>query len=171
VRSFGGGLGEDGEDVQVIWWPEDAESRGAGPTMTPCLLLVAADADPPAELGPLEDWLRLPLDPAELARRRDALLRRSAIGWPLTLDEDGLVRRGTDWVALPTRELALFRSLLENIGRVVSRAELLRSARSHGVAIDPRLLARPVQRLRERLRPLGLEIQTIRGAGYLLHTT
>jgi len=156
------------DDVRIVWWPEEEDLRSVGPSTTPRLLLVAPDAEPPDKLGPMEDWVRLPLDPVEFAHRRDALLRREAARPPVTVDDDGLVRRGTAWVALSSLELALFRSLFENAGRVVSRAELRTLAQSLSVATDPRLPTRYVSRLRDRVRPLGVEIHPVRRVGYML---
>jgi DNA-binding response OmpR family regulator len=166
-----GPQGSIDDDVQVLWWPEEAGVRDAMWVGTPCLLLVATDAEPPSELRDLEDWLRLPLDPTELGQRQDALRSRAAGGRALSVDDDGLVRRGKRWIALSPSELALFRPLFASIGRVVARADLLASARTQGVAMDARWLARPMRGLRERLRELGLEVHTVRGVGYLLDMT
>jgi Transcriptional regulatory protein, C terminal len=155
------------DDIQLVWWPDQAELRTAGPT-TARLLLVAPDADPPARLGFLEDWMRLPLEPAEFATRRAELLRRMGEAQPLTLDEDGLVRRGRSWVALSPLEVALFRPLLEHRGRVAARSELLASARAHTTATDPSFLDTYIRRLRDRLGPLGVSIRTVRGVGHML---
>lgn len=159
------------DEVQLVWWPEEADVREAMWAGTPCLLLVAPDAEPPSELRELEDWLRLPLDPTELAERQEALRHRAARGSPLSVDDAGLVHRGRRWIALPPAELALFRPLFASIGRVVARADLLASARAQGVIVDARWLARPMRRLRERLHELGLEVHTVRGVGYLLDMT
>jgi Transcriptional regulatory protein, C terminal len=156
------------DDIQLVWWPEQAELRKAGPPTTARLLLVASEAEPPGRLGFLEDWMRLPLDPAEFATRRAELLRRMGEAQPLTLDEDGLVRRGRSWVALSPLEVALFRPLLENRGRVVARSDLLTSARDHSTATDPSFLDTYIRRLRDRVGPLGATIRTVRGVGHLL---
>jgi DNA-binding response OmpR family regulator len=156
------------DDIQLVWWPEQAELRTAEPTTTARLLLVAPDAEPPVRLGFLEDWMRLPLDPAEFASRHSELLRRMGEARPLTLDEDGLVRRGRSWVALSPLEVALFRPLLEHRGRVVARSVLLASAREHTTATDPSFLDTYIRRLRDRLGPLGAAIRTVRGVGHML---
>jgi hypothetical protein len=158
----------DIDDIQLVWWPEQAELRKTGPPTTARLLLVAPDADPPSRLGFLEDWMRLPLDPSEFAARRAELLRRMGEAQPLTLDDDGLVRRGRSWVALSALEEALFRPLLEHRGRVVARSELLESAREHTTATDPSFLDTYIRRLRDRLGPLGAAIRTVRGVGHML---
>ena len=164
-RDLTGLIGSD--DVQLVWWPEQAELRTAAPP-TARLLLVAPDAEPPARLGFLEDWMRLPLNPSEFATRRAELLRRMGEARPLRLDEDGLVRRGRSWVALSPLEVALFRPLLDHRGRVVARSELLASARQHTTATDPSFLDTYIRRLRDRLGPLGATIRTVRGVGHML---
>lgn len=156
------------DDIQLVWWPDQAELRRSGPQTTARLLLVAPDAEPPARLSFLEDWMRLPLDPAEFATRRAELLRRMGEAQPLTLDDDGLVRRGRSWVALSPLEVALFRPLLADRGRVVARPALLASAREHTTATDPGFLDTYIRRLRDRLEPLGVAIRTVRGVGHML---
>jgi len=156
------------DDIQLVWWPEEAELRTTEPTTTARLLLVAPDAEPPDCLGFLEDWLRLPLDASELAARRAELVRRMGDAQPLTLDDDGLARRGRSWVALSPLEVALFRPLLEHRGRVVVRSELLASARDHTTATDARFVDTYIRRLRDRLGPLGAAIRTVRGIGHML---
>lgn len=160
-------VGREDVDVQLVWWPDQADLRAA-PATTARLLLVAADADPPAHLGFLEDWMRLPLDAAEFATRRAELVRRVAIARPVTLDDEGLVHRGQAWVALSPLEAALFRPLFENHGQVVTRATLLTAARPHTTASDPGFLDTYVRRLRARLGPLGVAIHTVRGVGHVL---
>lgn len=44
----------------------------------PCLLVVAEGEPPPFDCGPLEDWLREPIVPAELALRWRTLAERHA---------------------------------------------------------------------------------------------
>jgi hypothetical protein len=156
------------DDIQLVWWPEQAELRATSPPATARLLLVAPGADPPARLSFLEDWMRLPLDPTELATRRAELLRRMGEARPLTLDDDGLVRRGRSWVAQSPLEVALLRPLLAHRGRVVARSELLASSRDHTTATDPSFLDTYIRRLRDRLGPLGAAIRTVRGVGHVL---
>jgi DNA-binding response OmpR family regulator len=168
MRAQIGSTRTDVEDIQLVWWPEQAELRAAGPPTTARLLLVAPDAKPPRRLGFLEDWMRLPLDPAELATRRTELLRRLGEAQPLTLDDDGLAHRGRAWVALSPLEAALFRPLIEGRGRVVTRPELIAAARGRTTASDPSFLDTYVRRLRERVGPLGATIRTVRGVGHVL---
>jgi two-component system OmpR family response regulator len=157
-----------GDDVQLIWWPDEAEMRSSGPPSEPRLLLVAPEAEPPPRLGFLEDWLRLPRDASEFATRRAELLRRQAVVRPLTLDDDGLVHRGAAWVALSPLEVALIRPLIENPDRVVTRAELLAAARPHTTATTSSSLDTSIRRLRRRLRPLDVAIHSVRGVGHVL---
>jgi DNA-binding winged helix-turn-helix (wHTH) protein len=162
-----GAASPTGDDVQLIWWPDEADLRSWPPT-APRLLLVAPDAEPPPRLGFLEDWLRLPLDASEFVTRRAELLRRQAVVRPLTLDDDGLVHRGAAWVALSPLEVALVRPLLDNPDRVVTRAELLAAARPHTRVTSSSALDTSIRRLRTRLRPLDVAIHSVRGVGHVL---
>lgn len=85
----------------------------------------------------------------------------------LRLDEDGLLWRGLDWVALAPLELRLAACLLENTHRVVGRSELDAAAWPDG-SPGPRALDARLQRLRVRIAALGLEIVSVRQRGFLL---
>ncbi|NNE75069.1 MAG: helix-turn-helix domain-containing protein, partial [Acidimicrobiales bacterium] len=84
-----------------------------------------------------------------------------------SLDEDGVLRFGGDWVSLPPVEGRLTTALLENWGAVVSRDTLSRAGWPQGApgrnALDVHVL-----RLRRRIQAVGLVIKTVRNRGYLL---
>jgi DNA-binding response OmpR family regulator len=83
------------------------------------------------------------------------------------LDEFGVLRVGTRWVALSPVEEAVTRPLLEALGRPVGRSALIAAA---WPARDrsPRTLDATVHRIRQRVAPLGLLIHTVRGRGFVL---
>jgi DNA-binding winged helix-turn-helix (wHTH) protein len=83
------------------------------------------------------------------------------------LDPDGLLRRGSRWVALSPHEEEVLRLLLSRWGRMVPRASLVDAVWPDGSTSD-RALNTLVGRLRRRLEPLGLTIETIRARGFLL---
>ena len=66
----GDGLTSAPPDPELIAWPADelqrVERRRLG---LPTILVLDAAHDPPREWGDLEDWVRLPIDPDELAAR------------------------------------------------------------------------------------------------------
>jgi hypothetical protein len=65
------------ELVPMIALDEWEQRRHRARRGRPTLLVVPADAPPPRDWGELEDWVRLPLDPLEVADRRRVLLARS----------------------------------------------------------------------------------------------
>jgi DNA-binding response OmpR family regulator len=83
------------------------------------------------------------------------------------LDPDGLLRRGSRWVALSPHEEEVLRLLLSRWGRMVPRASLAAAVGPAGATSD-RALNTLVGRLRKRLEPLDLTIETIRARGLLL---
>ena len=83
------------------------------------------------------------------------------------LDDFGVLRFGSAWVALPPLEARLTETLLERMGTVTSRELLVRAGWPSGApgrnALDVHVL-----RLRRRLTPVGLAIRTVRSRGYLM---
>src|ERR1700726_3586868 len=96
-------------DVVLVRWPDESERpetlRAAGP---PRLLLVPAGAAPPVTVDPLEDWVRLPADQAEIRTRLATLSSRATTDRPTpAVDTDGLLHYRDRWVALSPVEQAL----------------------------------------------------------------
>ena len=124
---------------------------------------------PPDPIDCLEDWLRLPASDDEVQARTEAVRRRSELhgNGPPTLDDQGVLRVGDRWVALPPVEARITAALLERFGGVVGRDALARAGWPDGDpgrnAIDVHML-----RLRRRLAVVGLVIRTVRSRGYLL---
>ena len=157
------------DDVELIRWPEDevalAARRLAGRAT---LLVLRPDQRPPSAWGPLEDWVREPYDAVDLYARRERLRRRlDALAAP-AFDDDGLLHRGRRWVALPELEDRLVRVLLDRLGLPVSRRALVSAIYPDTGEDRHRALDSFVRRARGRLAPLGLEIHTVRGIGYML---
>jgi DNA-binding response OmpR family regulator len=157
-------------DVVLLRWPAEqgrrAELLEAG---RPRLLLLEDGAAPPVPDDDLEDWIRVPAGEGDLRARVEGLRRRSEskVAPAPDLDEDGVLRLGTQWVSLPPVEARLMGALLERYGAVVSRDALARAGWPAGApgrnALDVHML-----RLRRRLGPLALAIRTVRSRGYLL---
>ncbi len=156
-------------EVSVLDWPEQAERADElGRAGHLRLLLVAPDVAAPVDWDLTSDWLRRPADQRDVLARIETLQRRSeATESALRLDEDGLLWRGLDWVALAPLELRLAACLLENTHRVVGRSELDAAAWPDG-SPGPRALDARLQRLRVRIAALGLEIVSVRQRGFLL---
>ncbi len=157
------------DEIAVVRWPGEAPRRDELRRHGRARLLVVADGHlPPPEPDALEDWVRPGTDPVEVYVRKERLRRRQAARAPAVLDGDGLLRRGRAWVALSRRELEVATLLLDRVGTMVGRAELLARVRP-GVAIDEhRVLDTLVRRLNVRIAPLGLHVHTVRAAGFLL---
>lgn len=102
-----------------------------------------------------------------------------AVSWPATLsllearddevwiDEGGLLHRGKRWVALPDVEWRLLGLMVERLGRLVRREDLT-AVGWPGVPTASTALNVRIKRARHRLAPLGLQITTVRGRGYVL---
>src|SRR5438045_3775030 len=122
-------------DVVLLRWPGDTERRAQLiDEGTPRLLLVEDCAEPPHLDDCLEDWIRVPAPDSDLQARMAALTSRSRSHTSAKpdLDSDGVLRLGSDWVALPPVEARLTRALLERFGAVVSRDALARAGWGEG---------------------------------------
>jgi hypothetical protein len=155
--------------VTVLEWPEQSDEVDELARVGHLrLLLVAPGVAPPVDWDLTSDWIRRPADPRDVLARIETMQRRSeAARGALRLDEDGLLWRGLDWVALAPVEIRLMACLLENPNRVVGRPELDAAGWPAG-SPGPRALDTRLQRLRVRIAGLGLEIASVRQRGFLL---
>ncbi len=160
--------------VDLLRWPAQAgRRRGVDGVDQPCVWLLGIGELPP-ELGPLEDWVRVPVDERDLHARVQRLAGRAAghsglVPGAVHVDDDGVLRHGDRLVVIPDIEAAILDRLGRTPEQVVSRAEL-----SHHTWPDehrsPRAIDSRVHTLRSRIAPVGLAIHTIRGRGFLLAT-
>jgi hypothetical protein len=156
-------------EVALVHWPREADLREQLAAIgRPRLLIVDAGDSPPLGFDALEDWIRMPAAAEDLDARCRVLRRRSLARTPIRLDSDGLLHRGRAWVALTPVDLRLFEVLHAKQGQVVSRAGLLRALRPSLSEDDVRALDSSMRRLRQRVRPLGAVVRTVRGVGFLL---
>ncbi|MGH9246106.1 MAG: helix-turn-helix domain-containing protein [Acidimicrobiales bacterium] len=160
-------------DVELVAWPnETARCAALEAQGVPRLLLVAGDSPPPPPTRDcLQDWVRVPADGEEVAMRVLSLQHRArhhSVEAPL-INEDGVLRYGTSWVALPPIEALLAHVLIDRFGEVAGRDTLLRAAWPTGARPARRnVLDVHMLRLRRKLEDAGLAVRTIRGRGYLL---
>ena len=145
-------------------------------SVVPVVLLTARSDAVDVVLGleaGADDYVTKPFDPAVLAARLRAVLRRVHpapqtrvihLG-ELTIDRAGMVvRRGDETIALTPTEYRLLLELAENAGVVLSRERLLENVWGYVWAGDTRLVDMHVRRLRAKVGPEAVE--TVRGAGY-----
>lgn len=157
-------------DVVLVQWPaEEARREVLAEASHPRLLVVDADARAPISTDVFEDWVRLPADDADVRARVVGLQTRVEDFGPTAplLDDDGLLRFGPSFVAIPPVEARLVAALIGRFGAVVGRDALARAGwpdKEPGRnALDVHVL-----RLRRRIEPLGLAVRTVRSRGYLL---
>jgi len=155
-----------------------ARLRGRGQTL-PVLIITARDAtgDKIAGLDSgADDYVVKPIDLDELAARVRALARRSAgRASPLLrhgeIELDPAAHRvtlGGVPVELATREFSLLQALLQNAGRVMTRAQLEASLYGWRDEPDSNALEVHIHHLRKKLG--ANVIKTLRGVGYVMPT-
>ncbi len=156
-------------EVMIVTLPADvdllATLRAAG---APRLLLVPNEVEPPIGGDALEDWVRLPADPREVHARISTLQMRATARPRPRIDEHGCLHVDDRWIAIPPIEARILSVLIDRFGTVVSTTELAAGAWPGGLSSASQLRVR-ILRLRRRLDALDLELDTVRGEGYVLH--
>jgi len=150
------------------------------------VILLSARSDPIDVVLGLEagadDYVTKPFEPAVLAARLRAALRRAGTGeeerqgtvevGALVIDRDGHeVARDGEALQLTPTEYRLLVELVDKAGMALDRATLLDRVWGYGWAGDTRLVDVHVQRLRAKIEadPSAPElVQTVRGVGYKL---
>jgi two-component system, OmpR family, response regulator len=148
----------------------------------PVIFLTARDD--PADLregftGGGDDYLTKPFSLEELVLRVEAMLRRArgqsnqrtrvAVG-DIVLDDDAhRVWRGDREIELSPTEFRLLRYLMHNVGRVLSRPQIIEHVWDYGYAIEPSGVETYISYLRRKLDDRDARlIRTVRGVGYAL---
>jgi DNA-binding response OmpR family regulator len=146
----------------------------------PIIMLTARTAETDRvsglDLG-ADDYITKPFSLRELAARVRAVLRRRAgervsgvsiyRGKHLAADFDAvIVTVDSAPIRLTRREFDLLRCLVENRNRVLSRDRLLERVWGYDQSIETRSVDVHVGRLRSKLGPAGVQIETVVGLGY-----
>ena len=150
--------------------------RNKGSVM-PVVVLTAKDAVPDRVEGlraGADDYLVKPFAFEELLARIDAVARRSSLDQhlsygPIELDvEAHRVTVAGASVDLTAKEFALLQALLENAGKVLSRADLKEKVWHFEPDAETKVVDLYVHYLRKKLGSAGDLINTVRGIGYSL---
>jgi two-component system OmpR family response regulator len=149
----------------------------------PVLMLTARGDDLDRVLGlelGADDYVPKPCTPRELVARLRAILRRvTPDPRPAVLSSGPLVMRPEQRQAelagctleLTSAEYGLLETLMRNVGRVVSKAELSEQGLGRPLARFDRSIDVHISSIRQKLGPLAdgrSWIQTVRGIGYQL---
>ena len=149
-------------------------AREAG-LRAPVLILTARDAKPDKLKGfslGADDYVVKPVDMEELAARLHALIRRCGghaaprlcIGQVEIDPAAHRVWRDGQAVELSAREFAILELLMQNAGRVLTRAQIEESLYGWGDSVDSNTVEVFIHHLRKKL---GADfIRTLRGIGY-----
>lgn len=148
----------------------------------PVIFLTARDD--PADLragfsGGGDDYLTKPFSLEELVLRVEAVLRRGggrsndrariSVADVLLDDDQHRVWRGEREIELSPTEYRLLRFLMLNVGRVLSRTQIIEHVWDFGYAIEPSGVETYISYLRRKLDDRDARlIHTVRGIGYAL---
>lgn len=124
-----------------------------------------------------DDYVTKPFDFSELEARCRAVLRRRggtarnviALGDVEFDPLSGTLKRGGHSIKLRNRELRLFEVFANAPDQIFPKPKLLDRLFSYGDEVSENAIEVYVGRLRRHLQGSGVEIQTIRGIGYMLH--
>jgi two-component system phosphate regulon response regulator PhoB len=129
------------------------------------------------ELG-ADDYITKPFSPREVVLRVKAVLRRARGSAPVgDLIEVGPLRldRGAhrlevdgEEITLTATEFRLLQLLMERVGRVQTRGQLLSDVWGYAEDIDSRTVDTHIRRLRRKLGDEAERIETVIGVGYRL---
>lgn len=87
---------------------------------------------------------------------------------PPVLDDDGLLRVGDRWVAIPDSQLPVVRLLLAEPMRVVRYEEITACYRPAGGTARRGAIGSMLTRLARRFRAVGLDMISVRSRGVML---
>ena len=147
--------------------------------MAPVIILTARDdLDDRVrglDLG-ADDYLTKPFKLPELEARLRAQIRRSNATLGSTIEYGPLVLNVSDkmlivngeTMPLSPREFSVLEMLLSRVGRVVSKDSIIEALSKWDEGVGNNAIEVYIHRIRKKLEPLGINVLTIRGLGYLL---
>jgi two-component system OmpR family response regulator len=152
--------------------------RARGNSM-PVLILTAADSVDERVKGldyGADDYMAKPFSLQELEARVRALTRRGMGSTTATIKHGPLVydqagRMATidgRMVELSARELGLLEVLLQRVGRLVSKDQLVERLCEWGEEVSNNAIEVYIHRLRKKIEKGPIRIATVRGLGYCL---
>lgn len=158
-------------EVAFLRWPCEADGprqRELLTERTPVLWIVESGSEPPACEDPLEDWVRPPLQRADLDARVSCLAYRAKRERAPIITTDNVLVVGDARLPLAESEAAIMSALVADLGSVVPRNRLVESGWGHDSDAHRNALDLRILRLRRRIANLQLEIVTVWGRGYML---
>ena len=150
----------------------------------PIIMLTAKDSELDKVLGlelGADDYVTKPYSARELIARIRAVLRRRAAetdsatesvlqGGPVRMDIDRhVVTVNGEEISMPLKEFELLEILLRNVGRVMTRGQLIERVWGADYVGDTKTLDVHIKRLRSKIEPDSSAPQyvvTVRGLGY-----
>lgn len=121
-----------------------------------------------------DDYITKPFDFTELEARCRAVLRRRGgsarneftLGSAVFDPNAGTIIQGGQTIELRNREIRLLEVFARNPGQILSKSHLLDRLFSHDAEVTENAIEVYVGRLRKKLEPAGVRIETVRGLGY-----
>lgn len=160
---------QDQADVKLLRWPaESAKRRQYMEEGILRLLIVEGGGPAPICSDAREDWARAPISNADLRARVTALRAKSYPYTVPTVDPSGALKYRDRVVPVSPVETALLDSLTGSFQALVCREELLGRLGERQACISRNALDLHIMRIRRRIEPLGLVLQTAWGRGYIL---